>query len=75
MDKYTDFTIPNQPNPSHRIKRPCTHKYSEDYTSPLLIDTILRILLNRMLLGAAPPAETWNNIINRARSLNHGGCS
>ena len=73
MDQYTDFTLPNQPTTTHRSKRPPWRKYSEAYTSPHLIDTLLRILLNRMLLGAVPPAETWNKILNQARSLNHGG--
>jgi hypothetical protein len=73
MEQYTDFTLPNQPTNSHHRIRPCWRMYSEDYTSPHFIDTLLRILLNRMVQGAAPPAETWNKIIERACSLNLRG--
>lgn len=73
MDKYTDFTLPNQPTKPYRSINPPWLKYGEDSSSPPSIDIVLRILLNRMLLNAAPPAETWKKILTIARTGNHAG--
>jgi|GEM_PF-5778989 len=73
MDKYTDFTLPNQPNKPYRSIKPPWLKCGKDSSSPPSIDIVLRILLNRMLLNAVPPAETWNKILTMARTVNHAG--
>jgi hypothetical protein len=70
MDKYTDFTHPNQPDSLNLYHRQSLLNDAEDRSH--FIDNILRMLLHRMLQDKSPPAETWNKIMKEA-SLNLGG--